>query len=330
VARVQPTTNELDAAAFETHRALVSDGVEIAFVREGIGGVPLVLVHGWPSTKRLFWRNIRGLADAGFEVIVPDSRGFGDSAVPADPAAGATIVDVALDIRDLLRDLGHERAVLAGGDFGAATVQDMSLRFPGLALRQIVWNGPSANLPEAYAAAGIEGSQYEEVSAVSSHLDDHGNHPDELLARLASDAERVDYVKGYYTLRSWRVGAEPVPLAAPGSFDDATATFMAEQFGAATQFRASLRGYQAVMNPQLSPLPAMLERPNTTVETMVLYGTQDGIVGPNFARRAEVCFERLVGPFLIQDSGHFISWEQPRIFNSALISFCRDLLPAGR
>src|ERR1700744_3993694 len=105
--------SELDANAFAIHRMTVRDDVELAFVREGVGGLPLVLVHGWPSTKRLFWRNIRPLAEAGFEVIVPDSRGFGDSPVPVDPADGATIVDVSHDVKGLLDGLGHPQAVLA-------------------------------------------------------------------------------------------------------------------------------------------------------------------------------------------------------------------------
>ena len=319
---------ETDPGAFEVHRTTVRGGVEIAYAREGVGGVPLVLIHGWPSTKRLFWRNIQPLADAGFEVIVPDSRGFGDSAVPHDPADGATIVDVSLDVRELLDQLGHSRVVLAGGDFGDGTVQDMSLRFPELVVRQVVWNGPSANLPDEYAAAGIPGSQFEEVSALSSHLADHGTEADRFAAALTSDQQRIDYVKGYYTVRTWTGGGEPIRLAAEGSFDDESAGFMAEPFGGAAQFRASLRGYEAVMNPELSPEPALLDRRNLRTETMVLYGTCDGIVGPNFARRAEVCFEHLVGPFLIQDSGHFLSWERSSVFNSALVSFCRDLLPA--
>ena len=52
----------------------------VAYVREGAGGYPLVLVHGWPETKRIWWRNVAPLAEAGFEVIVPDLRG---SATPA-------------------------------------------------------------------------------------------------------------------------------------------------------------------------------------------------------------------------------------------------------
>ena len=62
----------LDPDAFEIHRARVRERVDLAFVREGIGGFPLLLVHGYPETKRIWWRNIAPLAEAGFEVIVPD------------------------------------------------------------------------------------------------------------------------------------------------------------------------------------------------------------------------------------------------------------------
>ncbi len=41
-------------------------GVDLAYVHEGAGGFPLVLLHGWPETKRIWWRNIEPLAAAGF------------------------------------------------------------------------------------------------------------------------------------------------------------------------------------------------------------------------------------------------------------------------
>src|SRR6185503_18309046 len=59
---------------FAVERATLRDGVEIAYVREGAGGFPLLLLHGWPETKRVWWRNIEPLAAAGFDVIVPDLR----------------------------------------------------------------------------------------------------------------------------------------------------------------------------------------------------------------------------------------------------------------
>jgi pimeloyl-ACP methyl ester carboxylesterase len=108
-------TIDLDPDQFDIHRIVVRDDVELAYVREGIGGLPLVLIHGWPSTKRIFWRNIEPLAEAGFEVIVPDQRGFGDSPKPS------TYIDIAASSRDihaLVTGLGHNH-VIAGAAISA-------------------------------------------------------------------------------------------------------------------------------------------------------------------------------------------------------------------
>ena len=70
---VQPETPPADA--FPIHRARVADGIALAYLREGAGGYPLLLVHGYPETKRIWWRNVKPLVEAGYEVIVPDLRG---------------------------------------------------------------------------------------------------------------------------------------------------------------------------------------------------------------------------------------------------------------
>src|SRR5947209_7096032 len=146
--------HELDPGAFELQRAQVRDGLELAFIRENPGGRPLLLVHGWPETKRIWWRNIAPLAAAGFEVIVPDLRGFGDSGLAPDgfydPAASAR------DLHALVHDtLGHERCAAAGGDYGGVVIQDLGLRFQGFVERQCLFNTVLPVLPEAYGAAGI-------------------------------------------------------------------------------------------------------------------------------------------------------------------------------
>jgi pimeloyl-ACP methyl ester carboxylesterase len=50
---------------FNVQRATVRD-VEIALVREGEGGLPLGLLHGWPDTMRIWSRDIEPRATAGF------------------------------------------------------------------------------------------------------------------------------------------------------------------------------------------------------------------------------------------------------------------------
>src|SRR5205807_6769284 len=73
-----PDMEDVPAAeVFAVERAEVREGVQLAYVREGAGGYPLLLVHGWPETKRIWWRNIRPPAEAGFGVMGPSLPGFG-------------------------------------------------------------------------------------------------------------------------------------------------------------------------------------------------------------------------------------------------------------
>jgi pimeloyl-ACP methyl ester carboxylesterase len=89
-----------------------------------VSGYPLLLIHGWPETKRIWWRNIEPLAAAGFEVIVPDLRGFGDSDLAPD--GHYDIASHARDLHALVHDvpssaplvqhhLANRRAAARGG-----------------------------------------------------------------------------------------------------------------------------------------------------------------------------------------------------------------------
>ena len=57
------TPPEIDPDRFTIHHH-EGRGFRQAYVREGAGGVPLVCVHGWPETKRIFWRVIEPFAAA--------------------------------------------------------------------------------------------------------------------------------------------------------------------------------------------------------------------------------------------------------------------------
>src|SRR4051812_844363 len=146
--------DDLDPLAFPVRRAGVR-GVDLAYLREGEGGFPLVLIHGWPETMRIWWRNIEPLVEAGFEVIVPDLRGFGESG--AAPDDFYDVVAQARDVEALVRgQLGHERVVTCGGDLGGVVAQELALRFDGLVERQVLFNTiPPLGLQEQYEAAGV-------------------------------------------------------------------------------------------------------------------------------------------------------------------------------
>lgn len=150
--RPDPTRPDLDPDRFDVHH-FTGRGFSQVYVRHNPGGVPLLCVHGWPETKRIWWRVIEPLAAAGFEVIVPDLRGFGDSDVGPDPYG-----DVPAHVRDLhalvTDGLGHDRVVLCGGDLGGPIVQEFALRFPAATERMVLFNSP---LPyDAERMAGMD------------------------------------------------------------------------------------------------------------------------------------------------------------------------------
>jgi pimeloyl-ACP methyl ester carboxylesterase len=81
-------------------------------------GRPVVLLHGWPDTG-VCWRNqVPALADAGFKVIVPDLRGYGQSDKP-DEVEAYSIFNLAGDVLAVLDDLGVARGHVVGHDWGA-------------------------------------------------------------------------------------------------------------------------------------------------------------------------------------------------------------------
>lgn len=308
---------------FTVHRTDLSDGTQLAFVREGIGGVPLLMLHGWPSTKRIFYRNIGALAAAGFEVVAPDASGWGDS--PLSPHGYPDPVRSVFQFAELMHNLSHDRWVLAAYDFGSFTALDMANRFPEKILRQLLWNPMVPMLPDEYDRAGCGGDLMQENLSLSSHITDHGADPDAFAARFADDEARMAYVRGFYQGRVWREGGHRLNLAEEAAFDDAAAAFHAQPFGPAKAFRASINYYAALLHPERLYRPPMIDR-KVGVETMFLYGAADQIIGRIVIRRAEVAYEHLVGPFVVDGGGHFLSWEQPKIVNGALITLCRDLL----
>src|SRR2546423_338339 len=163
-------------------RAEVRAGIELAYWRMGAGGFPLLLVHGWPETKRIWARNVEPLAAAGFEVIVPDLRGFGDSGLAPDG-----FYDLAAHARDLHAlvhgVLGHDRCAASGGDLGGGVVQDLALRFEGFVARQVLFNCVLPIPPEAYEAAGVATAPTRPLPMASDYFVRQGR----VAVRLAAD-----------------------------------------------------------------------------------------------------------------------------------------------
>jgi len=299
-----------DAGAFTIERTTLRNGQEIAFVRAGAGGYPLLLVHGWPETKRIWWGNIAPLAAAGFEVIVPDLRGFGDSGLAPDGCYDAAAH--ARDLHALVHDhLGHQRCAASGGDLGGVAIQDLGLRFEGFVERQCLFNTIPPIIPDQYEAAGIPPSIPREARQATDYFRRQATDADALAAELDTPEQRRRYVEQFYGSRFW---------AAPGGFDRAAVEFMTAPFAHAEKLRAGFGNYEsAVGNRPLSEPPRFFE--TNPVPTLVLYGPEDHVIPRDFPDRCEVAFTELIGPLVVPGAGHFLQWERAELLNQCLIYF---------
>lgn len=99
---------------------------EITYLRHG-AGPPLLLVHGIPTSARL-WEGLLGTLGEHFDCIVPDLNGMGRS-VPA-PAADLASPGQADMLAELIGALGFDEVALVCHDQGGAHGQQMLLRHP--------------------------------------------------------------------------------------------------------------------------------------------------------------------------------------------------------
>ncbi|WP_432565646.1 alpha/beta fold hydrolase [Kineococcus sp. SYSU DK003] len=107
-----------------------SDGVRLAVDVTGSGD-PVVLLHGFPQTRRM-WRHVAADLAADHTVVAADLRGYGDSDAPvarsADTYAKRTM---ALDVLAVADALGLDRFTLVGHDRGALVAVRAGLDHPG-------------------------------------------------------------------------------------------------------------------------------------------------------------------------------------------------------
>ena len=297
-------------------------GFRQVFTRAGEGGVALLAVHGWPESRRIFWKVIDSLVQAGFEVIAPDLRGFGDSAV--GPDGFHDVASHSRDLQALCAELGHERVVAVGGDLGGPVVQDLALRFPGFVERLVLFNSP---LP--FDRERMAGMRTRPPREAADYFVRQGTDPDGLAAELRTPEERRRYIATFYTSRFWAhpgafVGGDGTGGTA-GTVGTAEVDFHTEPFADAATLRASFGAYESTFSEAARSEPALMAR-NPDTPTCILFGPSDHVLYPDFDRMAAEVFPRHVGPFLLRDCGHFVPWEAPGPLVGAIRSFCGDLL----
>ncbi|MCD1116761.1 alpha/beta fold hydrolase [Chryseobacterium turcicum] len=128
-------TNEISSVFNSTNfpnPTLISvNGVELEVFEAGKqnAGKPIVLCHGFPEHAFSWRHQVSVLVAAGYHVIIPNQRGYGNSSCPSE-VAEYDIVHLTGDLVALLDYFGYEDATFVGHDWGANVIWSLALLHP--------------------------------------------------------------------------------------------------------------------------------------------------------------------------------------------------------
>jgi haloacetate dehalogenase len=128
------------------HHTVHANGIRQHYLDAG-QGPPVVLLHGFPETNYAWRHQIPALATR-YRVIAPDLRGYGET---EKPASGYDKRTMALDLVELLKNLGLGKIALVGHDRGARVATRFAKDHPQLLDRLVVMD----NVPTRIVARNI-------------------------------------------------------------------------------------------------------------------------------------------------------------------------------
>ena len=170
--------------------------IEMTVLEDGIGGEPLMLVHGFTGLKEDFADELSPLAELGYHVVSPDLRGHGQSSRP-DGEEAYSLELFADDVLALADALGWRRFDLLGHSMGGMVAQVIALREPARVNRLILMNTTHeavSTLDPQLSALGVEMARTEGLGAIADLLK-FFEDPDDNPAYHRVCAERDGYLE---------------------------------------------------------------------------------------------------------------------------------------
>lgn len=124
----------------------------VGFAGEDNGGIPLLLVHGFPDDHQIWRKQVPALVAAGYRVIVPDMRGCGESEMPAR-RGDYRRENMVADLTALLDQLQIAQVKLVAHDWGAVIGWHFVMAHPARVERYFAL---SVGHPHCYAHGGLK------------------------------------------------------------------------------------------------------------------------------------------------------------------------------
>jgi pimeloyl-ACP methyl ester carboxylesterase len=197
----------------------------------------------------------------------------------------------------LFSHLSLSSVVLIGGDLGGPVIQEMALRSPEHIEKMVLFNSPLPIDKER-----MTGMRTRPPVEVMDYFIRQGTDADALANELDSPEKRAAYIATFYSTRLW---------AHPSAFSAEEIEWHVEPFRDAAKLRASFTNYESAFDESKRTQRPLYGR-NTHTSTLILFGTSDHVIYPDFDLMAATVFENHVGPYRIENCGHFVPWEAPQ------------------
>jgi len=262
------------------------NGVGIDYSVEG-EGPPVVLLHGFPDSGRLWRHQVPALVAAGFRTVVPDLRGYGASDKPAEVEA-YSLPYLAGDVVAILDGLGIERAHVVGHDWGAALAWGLGSLLPDRVDRLVAL---SVGHPLSFVSAGL--AQREK----SWYM---------LLFQFEGVAEEWLSADDWHNLRAW--GRHPDTDAVIAELEKNGSLTPALNWYRANVPPRSFVDPPLVLPPVPAPTMGVWSSGDFALTEQQMLGSEAHVSGP-------WRYERVEGP------GHWMQLEAPDAVNELLVDF---------
>ena len=268
-----------------------ANGLEIAFLQWGDAGPLVIMVHGFPDTAYSWDVVGPRVAEQGYRVVAPFTRGIAPSQIPADGIYDGDTLG--RDVLGLIEALGEEKAIIVGHDFGAVAVYSAAGQAPDKIdkLITVAIPHPAAIKPNLRIAWGAR------------HFFFHR------LPGAAGRFAKNDYAQLRVLYERWSPGFD----WPDSEFDEAKKAY--RQPGCC---QAALTYYKF-----LSPTVPAGIRKRHEVPTLIVGGVTDGVCIEADFRASTTRFNGRCEVVMVP-GGHFLHREHPEPFIAALLAFIQS------
>jgi len=310
-------------------RFVEANGIRMRIVEEGHGPL-VVLLHGFPESAYSWRHQVPALAAAGYRVVAPDQRGYGETEAPPQ-IEDYDIFHLTSDVAGLLDALGEDRAVVVGHDWGALVAWWSALlrpeRFRAVAALSVAWTGrapaPPTEIFRAIAGDGFFYILYFQAPGVAeTELEREIRRSLRLVLHSASGealagTTLLQKPKGAGFLDGLPEPKELSPWLTESDLDHYTRDF--ERSG----FRGPINWYRNFdRNWELTR-----DLPDHRIGQPALFvvGDRDPVLGFTPLHRMEELVPSLRPIVRLPGCGHWTQQERPEEVNAQLIRFLRSL-----